>query len=178
MKLNRIVRHRWLFAAVAILMLSVGAMAWPHKKTVELKDANGASVGKATIKEAKKGVRVELKVKNLPPGLHAIHFHQKAVCTPPDFKSSGGHFNPYGKHHGLHNPEGAHAGDMYNFSVSGDGTSRAKIKNEQVTLKPGVPNSLLSDGGTALVIHAGADDMRSDPAGNAGPRIACGVITP
>jgi len=178
MKLNRIVCRRWLLASVATVMLSAGAMAWPHKKVVELKDANGASIGKATIKEAKKGVRVELDVKKLPPGLHAIHIHEKPECTPPDFKSAGGHFNPEGKKHGLHNPEGAHAGDMYNFSVSGDGESRAKLRNEQVTLNPDAPNSLVGNGGTSLVIHAEADDMKNDPAGNAGPRIACGVITP
>jgi len=178
MKLNRIVWRRWLVTSVATVMLSVGAMAWPHKKVVQLNDANGKSVGKATIKEAEKGVTVDLKVKNLSPGLHAIHIHEKPVCTPPDFKSAGGHFNPEGKHHGLHNPEGAHAGDMYNFSVSGDGESHTKLRNEQVTLNPNAPNSLVGNGGTSLVIHAEADDMKSDPAGNAGPRIACGVITP
>jgi superoxide dismutase, Cu-Zn family len=109
-----------------------------------------------------------------------MHFHQTASCVPPDFMSAGGHFNPTGAHHGFNNPLSPHphAGDMENITVEGDGTSHQSVIDLRVTLEPNMPNSLLSNGGTALVIHAKADDMMSDPAGNAGARIACGVITP
>ena len=113
---------------------------------------------------------------DLPPGVHAFHFHAKAQCDAPDFKSAGPHFNPDGKKHGLENPEGHHAGDMNNFTVSTKGRAKVKVVNKDVTLGDD-SHSLFSNGGTALVIHASPDDMKTDPAGNAGDRIACGVIT-
>ncbi|MDR3764240.1 MAG: superoxide dismutase family protein [Acidobacteriota bacterium] len=157
------------------------APAFAHKipsKTVTLVDAKGATVGTAVIHQEKVGVAIHLTVAGLTPGEHAIHFHQTPSCVAPDFKSAGGHFNPGKMHHGLHNPDGPHAGDMPNFTVAADGTAKVVVKDERVTLMPGVPNSLFADGGTALVIHAKADDMKSDPAGNAGDRVACGTIVP
>jgi superoxide dismutase, Cu-Zn family len=153
--------------------------AKPIKKTtVALKDAKGNSVGSATIKTSGKGVEVKLDVKNLPPGDHALHFHQNAKCDAPDFKSAGPHFNPDQKQHGFLNPAGHHNGDMANFAVKANGTAKATIKDTDVVLGMGTEaNSLFANGGTALMIHAKPDDMKSDPAGNAGDRIACGVIT-
>ena len=146
-------------------------------KHVELKDAKGNSVGMAMISPAKGGggVSVELDVKGLPPGQHAVHFHAVPKCEAP-FTSDGSHFNPANKKHGMENPEGPHAGDMPNFTVGKDGTAKTTITNRNVTLGS-ESNSLYANGGTALIIHAAADDMKTDPSGNAGDRIACGVIT-
>jgi Cu-Zn family superoxide dismutase len=143
---------------------------------VELKDLQGASIGTATLSPAQGGgVSIALDLRNLAPGEHAFHVHQVAKCEPP-FATAGPHFNPAGKKHGLENPDGSHAGDMKNFTVGADGTAKVVVVNAQVTLGDG-PNSLFANGGTSLVIHAKPDDMKTDPAGNAGDRIACGVVT-
>ena len=163
-------------AAFAIIGFAGTIGLSAQMKHVDLKDAKGNVVGMVMISPAKGGgVSVDIDVKGLPAGEHAIHFHAVPKCQAP-FTSAGSHFNPANKKHGLQNPEGPHAGDMPNFTVAANGTARTTLTNKNVTMSDGV-NSLYANGGTAIVIHAAADDMKTDPAGNAGEPIVCGTIT-
>jgi len=166
-------------SSLGILLLFVGSLLGaekgPKSAKAELKNAQGQKVGNVSFKQALDGIDISLKVFNLPPGQHAFHIHTVGKCDPPDFKTAGGHLNPQNMKHGLKNPSGPHAGDLPNITVGKNGKGKAVLLNKRVTLTPG-SNSLFHEGGTALIIHEKADDETTDPTGNAGNRIACGVI--
>jgi Cu-Zn family superoxide dismutase len=165
-----------IFGVCLAMVLGCGQSP-PTTAKATLINNQGQKVGEATLTETPQGVKIIMTVENLPPGDHAFHIHDKGTCATPDFVSAGGHFNPFGKKHGLKNPAGPHAGDLPNISVGQDGKAKVETVATLVTLKEGQKNSLFQQGGTSLVIHAGPDDNVTDPAGNAGPRIACGPIT-
>jgi len=162
---------------LAILGIGVLAALPAQAQTAKatLKDQAGKEVGAVQLIETPHGVLLKLALKGAVPGEHAFHIHAVGKCEPP-FTSAGGHFNPAAKKHGLAVAEGAHAGDMPNLHIPANGDLMVEILNGGVTLAKGKPNSVFDTDGSAIVIHAGVDDYKSDPTGNAGDRIACGVI--
>lgn len=153
------------------------AAAGPKSAHAEIVNAQGAKVGTAKITSNAKGVKISVKVSQLTPGEHGIHIHAVGKCEGPAFTSAGGHFNPTGAHHGVNNPQEPrpHAGDLPNLVVGANGKGSLSFTADGVTLGDG-SNSLFHEGGTSIVIHAKADDLKSDPSGNSGDRIACGVV--
>jgi Cu-Zn family superoxide dismutase len=149
-----------------------GALPPAHADIV---NAQGQKIGTAALALSNGGVRIDLDMTQLPPGVHAIHIHTVGKCEGPDFITAGGHFNPDMKKHGKDNPDGPHAGDLLNITVAANGSAKASLVAPNVALGGG-PNSVFHQGGSAIVIHAKEDDYKSDPAGNSGTRIACGVI--
>jgi len=141
--------------------------------TANLIDSGGRVVGDAILRQSGGGVRLRVSARGLPPGLHGIHVHAVGRCDPPDFASAGSHWNPAGRQHGRDNPQGMHQGDLPNLlAPSSDGRGRL-----ETTIKGATSiDSILDPDGAALVIHAARDDDRTDPSGNSGARIACGVF--
>lgn len=168
--MRRIAAYAFAVAGIVSLSSVAGAQA-----KAELKDATGKSVGTVTITETPHGALLHATLMGLPPGTHAFHIHTTGTCEPP-FTSAGGHFNPAAKQHGIANPQGMHAGDLPNIEVGADGKATFDAFAMGVTMGMGA-DGLFKTGGTAIVVHGGADDYKGDPAGNAGPRIACGVVT-
>lgn len=164
------------FAVSTSLANAQEGMARKGALVIPIKTSTGEDAGSASFKESKDGkqLSVTLKLKNLPFGEHAVHIHENPVCDAPDFKTAGGHFNPDGKQHGSMNPMGHHNGDLpKNVSVGENHMGEATFKVDYLTLAPGAPTSIL---GHSIMVHEKADDMKTDPTGNAGNRIACGVI--
>ena len=171
-------RLRWAVCAVAPLFAGCAAVTFAPLgavATVELRDAGNRVVGQATLTEVSGGVRIVLEASGLRPGPKGVHLHAAGKCEPPAFASAGEHLNPQNKPHGLLNPDGPHAGDLPNITIDADGKGRLETFTERVSLGPGSA-SLFDDDGTALVIHAAPDDFKTDPSGNTGPRIACGIV--
>lgn len=167
------------YVLVIIMVLVLGAVVYaqeagPAAKAIFYND-RGDEIGRATLTETAHGVLITAELRNLPPGPHGFHIHAVGKCEPP-FKTAGGHFNPTGKKHGYMNPDGMHAGDLPNLYACSDGKARVEVLASGVTLREG-KTSLFDADGSALVVHAKSDDYKSDPAGDSGDRIACGIIT-
>jgi superoxide dismutase, Cu-Zn family len=161
----------------AVLVMATTTVSFAQSgqsATATLKSVQGETVGEATLTDTPNGVLVRVHLTSAPAGVHAFHVHETGKCEPP-FTSAGGHLNPGKKQHGVLNAMGMHAGDLPNITVPGSGDLTFDMMLRDVTLKAG-PSSLLDADGSAVVIHDKADDYASDPAGNAGDRIICGVV--
>ena len=164
-------------AGVAGLALA-GCATVPFEgaEIVTLRDTTGRTVGTAQLVPDADGVRVVMSINGLPAGEHGLHVHQNGQCDAPDFTTAGPHFNPSNRQHGAENPNGPHDGDLPNITIDANlrGSITATVRD--VTLNGAGSNSLRKPGGTSLMVHANADDYNTDPSGNSGARIACGVI--
>ena len=169
-------KRNWiLLLGLSFAAAAIGKATPQQSAHADIVNGQGQKIGTAKLQQTSAGVKIDVNVSQLPPGTHGIHIHTVGRCEGPAFASAGGHFNPGMKKHGKDNPDGPHAGDLLNLEVGADGTAKASFDDAGVTLADG-PTSLFHDGGTAVVIHEKADDYKTDPAGNSGARIACGVI--
>jgi Cu-Zn family superoxide dismutase len=168
--------------AVAVLAACGGQARGPEgaklpdvTANASLFDSSGARVGVASFSNGDGNTMMGISVTGLAPGNHGMHIHENGTCTPPTFESAGGHFNPASKQHGLLNPEGPHAGDMPNLMVEADGSADTTMTVPASLLAEG-PGSMVGTQKRAFVIHADPDDQKTDPSGNSGSRVVCGVI--
>ena len=167
---------RNLFVLACLLMATpTFEQTAPRPAHADIVNAQGQKIGTAIFSPADGGVKIDIDVAQLPPGVHGVHIHAVGKCEGPDFKSAGGHLNPNAKEHGKDNPKGPHAGDLTNIEVDAGGHAKASLSDSLVAIGDG-PNSIFHDGGSALVIHEKVDDYKTDPSGNSGARIACGVV--
>jgi Cu-Zn family superoxide dismutase len=166
---------RYLAIAGLVITVLASAPATAQTANAALKGGDGKDVGTAELMQTPAGVLLKLSVKGLPPGEHAFHVHAVGKCEAP-FTSAGGHFNPGNKKHGMMAAEGQHAGDMPNLHIPQSGDLVVEVLNPAITLEKGKPNSVFDADGSAIIIHAGKDDYKTDPTGEAGGRIACGLI--
>jgi Cu-Zn family superoxide dismutase len=163
-------------SGVLLLVVSTGAVtAQETEASAELQDGEGNTVGNAQITEGSGGTEIAVQARGLKPGEHGIHVHETGECGLPEFDSAGKHFNPEKAEHGLKNPEGPHAGDLPNLTADKDGTATYETTTGQVSSLGG-ETYLFDADDSALVIHAKADDQTTDPAGDSGDRVACGII--
>ncbi len=140
-----------------------------------LVDSTGAQVGVATLSDSAGSARLGVSVAGLTPGMHGLHIHAAGTCTPPAFESAGPHFNPDARKHGAKNPQGAHTGDLPNLLAGSNGSADTSFAVSTDLTRAG-PRFVFQPAGTAIVVHAGPDDEMTDPSGNSGSRIACGVF--
>lgn len=165
-----------LTSTLCALALFTRAHATPGEKAIaEMKDRDGKTLGTLVLTETPQGLLITGELSGIAAGPHGFHVHAVGKCEPP-FASAGGHFNPEAKRHGFHEAAGSHAGDLPNLHASSDGKTMADIMASGLVLSGGA-RSILDQDGASIVVHAAADDYKTDPAGNSGDRVACGVIT-
>jgi Cu-Zn family superoxide dismutase len=167
-------RTTLLAAAGAICLTACAGMTGTNPSATLKPTQGNQAAGTVTFAPDAGRTRVVARVSGLPPGLHGFHVHEKGDCSAPDAMSAGGHFNPHGKAHGDAQGAARHAGDLGNLSADKDGNAALEITVEGLSLSPGAPDSVI---GRSVVVHANPDDLKSQPAGNSGPRVACGVVT-
>jgi superoxide dismutase, Cu-Zn family len=175
-------RRRLEIAGLALLASGCGMIPYvagysPHPPSagVTIGDSSGRVVGSGVFVEERKGVRILIDLKGVAPGIKAVHIHEVGRCDPPSFDSAGTHFNPGKTVHGSTNPRGPHAGDLPNITVDSAGQGHLEFTDRRITLGKGA-TSLFDPDGSALVVHEQADDLRTDPDGASGARVACGII--
>jgi len=169
-------KKRLINSAAAIFFVGLASYAMAQERAkAERKYSSGKAVGTAEFRETKECGVLALRLNALPPGLHAVHIHSVGKCEAPAFTSAGGHFNPLSMKHGLKSAEGPHAGDLPDLYVDKGGAARYEVLTQSITLGGG-KLSVLDGDGKAIVVHATADDNMTDPSGDSGDRIACGVI--
>lgn len=180
-RLLRVLLAPTLLAWTAFAAVPMFAQSEVNGATAEIRDDQGQTIGNATLLDSgSEGVKVQVSLNGFTSaatGEHGIHIHAVGKCEAPGFTTAGGHFNPGGKKHGLNSPEGHHAGDIPNLNLNANGSATYETTVSDITLDAGPANSIFDADGSAIVIHAGPDDMLTDPAGNSGARIACGVLT-